>query len=462
MLRAWLLTVALAGCGRFIDEDADLWPPPNTGSTVERETPEGFDPCPRLVVEAPFPLSSSAAGTSDPRIAWSQDGRQFMVVWREDELGPEGDVLGSRLAFQRLDAAGQPIGLQQIARETDGTSAQVDGDPAVLAVPGMQHNPFFVTVQHGQLLGVDRILEDSDELQPTAPVTRALVASPELPRELRIPALASDGERIAVGYRTVDGVVQLVSLALSPETGPHCAHPTDSVPPECEDATVGLPGPAAIGWLPPSAAGAQLAPYDATGPVPWMAVRIQQSRSLQWLGLHPPDNAAERMVEFAPTPQFTGPDDFVGGPRIASANRRFAIAVRREESGTEAWQVANDGTVTCVVAAPALSVGTPAVTWAHGRRLAVAGLVRRGGGTDVYLVRADAPATQAARTLAAGLPCPGPLDSGQRLTRTEHVQARDPDVAFSGDGFGVAWAQSTGDDPAAEVWFAHARCDDGE
>jgi hypothetical protein len=44
--------------------------------------------------------------------------------------------------------------------------------------------------------------------------------------------------------------------------------------------------------------------------------------------------------------------------------------------------------------------------------------------------------------------------------RTEHVVARDPDVAFSGDGFGVVWAQRTDVDPPAEVWFAHARCED--
>jgi hypothetical protein len=466
--RVWCLTVALAGCGRFIDEDADLWPPPDTGSTVERESPEGFEPCPHLVVEAPFPLSSSASGTSDPRIAWNQDSRQFMVVWREDELGPAGELRGNRLAFQRLDDAGQPMGLQHFALETDGTAVQTDVDPAVVAVPGLQHAPFLVTVQRGEFLGIDRILEDSEVVQPQLdPLTRALQTAPDLARELRIPALSSDGERIAVAYLTDDGLV-LVSFDLLAGTGPRCVHATETEPPECCDAAPGQPGPAAIGWLPPSAASDRWAAYDAAGPVPWMAVRVQQSRDLVWLSLRPSDDADDPMVDFLPTPDIRGAANFDGGPRIATANSRFAIAVRRgaDDAGadrgghTEAWQVANDGTVACVVEAPALSVGTPAITWAHGRRLAVVGLVARGGGTDVYLVRGDAPATQEERALAVGRPCPAPIEEEQRLTRSGHVVARDPDVVFSGDGFGVVWAQSADVEQAAEVWFAHARCED--
>lgn len=468
VLRASCLIAVLAGCGRFIDEDADLWPPPDTGSTFERESPEGFDPCARLVVDAPFPLSSSASGTSDPRIAWNQDIRQFMVVWREDELGAEGALVGNRLAFQRLDDAGQPIGLSQFAREADGTTVQTEVDPAVAAVPGLQHAPFLVTVQRGDLLGIDRIFVDSDEVQAMEhPLTYALSATAELSRALRIPTLSSDGERLAVAYRSTNGLV-MVAFDLRDGTGPFCVHPTQADPPDCQDAAPWQAGAASIGWLPPSAASARWAAYDAAGPVPWMAVRLEQSRDLEWVLLRPADDPTARMVEFQPTPDLGGATDFDAGPRIASANRRFAIAVRRgaDEAGaetgghTEAWQMANDGTVACVVAAPALSAGTPAITWAHGRRLAVVGLVPRGGGTDVYLVRGDAPATQQERTLAVGQPCPAPIDEGQRLTRSEHVVARSPDVAFSGDGFGVAWAQSTDDDPAGEVWFAHARCED--
>lgn len=453
VLRAWFLAAALAGCGRLIDEDADLWPPPDSPVNEERRDPESFDPCPRLEVDAPIALSSSGAaeGTSDPRIAWNQDTLEFMVVWRE----------GTRVAFQRLAPDGRPIGLEGTVREPDGTPVIADGDPAVLAVTGHSNAPFFLAVQRGHELSIDRLLPGREEVAPpfSSPLPDAVLAD-GVARESRIPSMSSDGARLAVVYRTSEGA-QLTSLRLQ-DFGPACDHETSDDPPVCQDGTNGTFWPAAVGWLPPMRAVGDLEEDDAAGalePAWWMAVRIPVSRSLEWLSLQPTGGVGSALEERNPTVHIgSGAQNVDHGPRIATGNRRLALAVRRGQGQAEAWQVTDDATTACVLSAPELSAGVPAIAWAHGRRLAVVGLwPRPSGDVDVVVARGDAPVTEADRELARDRACPAPLDL-TRVTRDAHVAARDPDVAFSGDGLGITWAQATSADAPADVWFALARC----
>lgn len=463
MLRRWVLVAAFAGCGRFVEEDGDLWPPPDTGSTFERREPESFDPCAHLAVDTPILLSSSEGGTSDPRVAWNEARGQFMVVWRD----------GDRIAFRRLDGDGNPLGLERTAHElsdeTPAPAVQASGDPAIIAVPGQQESPFYLTVQRGGILGLDRIIGDEDVVQPQCgttgeqcvPLADALVATADTDLDARIPALASDGERIAVGYRIRNDGMQLVSFDLD-SRGPECAHPSSDDPPTCLDSYTHIDGPSAIGWLPPRAAPGLVAEGDATavlGRSWWMATRLR-TRTLQWLELLPQSDASLPLHYQFHGLQIGTTADIEGGPRIATGNRRFAVAIRRGGAGgTEAWQVSDDTTVACVLSAPELTEGTPAITWAHGRRVAVVGLLPGGRGRrDVVVVRGDAPITEEARALAARRDCPLPIEATELTRSQEGVVARDPDVAFSGDGLGITWAQATVSDPAADVWFALARC----
>lgn len=451
MRRVSLLLGLLAGCGRFVEDSPALSPPPTVDTTVERGDPGGFDPCPEIAVEPARQLSTSAAGTSDPRIAWNQDLRQFMVVWREEDT----------IVYRRLDPSGAPIGLERTLRGPAG--AAVTGDPAVLASPGLQASPFFVTVQAGGVIGVDRILDD-DQVPPDGEwLGGALPTNDAVRREERIPAFATDGERIALGYRTDVPETALVSLKLG-STGAQCLHAEEGTTPViCDDNARLVAGAAAIGWLPPAPAEPNATlDEDATGttvPSWWMIVR--SGTALQWVTLDPPARAFAPLEANYPRTSL-GTEDFRAGPRVTSGSRRLAVALRRDkdpgddEPGvTEAWQMTDDGMLACVVATSDLSAGTPAVAWAHGRRLAVVGLTQRSSGaTDVVVARADAPFTEQDRRLAMqqGRVCPQPMDV---VEVTSGAHARDPDVAFSGEALGVVWAQ---EDDVADVWFARARC----
>ena len=449
MRRFVVLAGLLAGCGRLVDADPDLWPPPETDTAVERGDPGSFDPCPALEVDAPRPLSASAAGTSDPRIAWSQDLRQFMVVWRD----------GGNLVARRLDEAGVPIRLELVVRGPH--DADVTGDPAIVAVPGHPLSPFHVTVRTGTTLGVDRIL-DTDRHEPQLVPLGGLVASSVLAPDERAPALATDGQRIAIGYRTETLATSLVSLRVEHSGEADCLHDvTEGDDTVCLDSALGGDGPAAIGWLPPAPTNPEGQTEDslsATSTEPSWLMAVRFGGSLQWVGLAPPADPGGPLVEIFPGLRI-GPDVVDGAPRISTGNRRFAVALRRGEV-TEAWQVTDSRDVACVLASDRLSAGSPAVAWAHGRRLAVVGLWPRANGSrSVVIARGDAPVTERDRELAAqeGYGCPAPIDLVE-VTRSNDARPRDPDVAFSGDALGIVWAQTSDEDRTANVWFARAHC----
>lgn len=441
----------LAGCGLAVEDAPELWPPPRTGTTIERGEAGEFDPCPQIVVETPRQLSSSVTGTSDPRIAWNPDSRQFMVVWRE----------GDEIVLRRLEADGAPRGLEWTLRGENGEA--VTSDPAVLAVPGEELSPFFVTVQTGGVIGVDRILDDDQPVRGER--LDAALPTDVLPREARIPAMSTDGDRISVAYRTDGSDVLLVSLRLVNTGEAWCLHREEAATPVvCKDNAVAAGIVAAVGWLPPrpDEPGATAAQDPAGRALPWWWMLVRRDSTLQWVTLGPPAIEGDPLGAGVPHIEMVGNQDFRAGPRIASGSHRLAVALRRGDDAsvdnpmvTQAWQLTDDEVLACVVSTPDLSAGTPAVTWAHGRRLAVVGLTtRHSGATDVVIARADAPFTEADRLLATqqGRVCPEPRDV---VEVTAGERARDPDVAFSGDALGVVWAQ---EDDVADVWFARARC----